>query len=341
MTANTTLHIRGPDGNAIPVAVDITAELMRYDWEKARWTSDRLVAVSPFRYDKTPSFYVYTEDTASARAGDWGDAGAADTDHSRGGFVRLIAFLDRTTTEEAAEYLLAKYSAEYLRDTITLTVPRLRINAPKVTDIKRSILAEYSYRSPYLETRGISEAVQRLCEVGYDRKRRAVTIPWFNADGSLANVKYRRVDSKAFWYAKGGRPIGSLIYGINVVYNRAIKRAVIVEAEVDAMTLMSVGIPAVATGGSNFNAVKRDIIVRSPLEEIVVIRDNDAAGRAWQRKVIAELAPYLRVKVATVSGRYKDVNEAHMNGADIAAYVRRARRTRTGGLLSKFVEMYT
>jgi hypothetical protein len=48
-----TLRIRGQD-----VAVDIRTELEQFNWTRPKWSADKLIAASPFRYDKTPSFFV-------------------------------------------------------------------------------------------------------------------------------------------------------------------------------------------------------------------------------------------------------------------------------------------
>ncbi|MGF7045744.1 DNA primase [Paenibacillus sp. DS2015] len=100
-----------------------------------------------------------------------------------------------------------------------------------------------------------------------------------------------------------------MIYGINVIYSKRITRAAIVEAEVDAMTLMSAGIPAIATGGTAFNEAKRDLILRSPIEELTLFRDNDSAGIAWESRLISELGRGLELRRASVPEAYKDVNE--------------------------------
>ncbi|WP_230116380.1 hypothetical protein [Bacillus velezensis] len=69
--------------NGRHVDVDIRYELEQFEWTRPTWTEDRLLAASPFRYDRTPSFYVYLEDTASAKAGYWGDSGAYDAEFAR------------------------------------------------------------------------------------------------------------------------------------------------------------------------------------------------------------------------------------------------------------------
>jgi hypothetical protein len=69
--------------NGVAVDVDIREELEQYEWDRPTWHADRLTAASPFRDDRTPSFYVYYEDTATAKAGYFGDSGTGE----RGGLL--------------------------------------------------------------------------------------------------------------------------------------------------------------------------------------------------------------------------------------------------------------
>lgn len=315
---------------AVMVSVDIRTELAAYPWINARWTEDKLIAASPFRYDKTPSFFVNLN-ADSQYYGCWTDSGAISDDWRSGSFTKLLSFLRNETYSETVYYLSGTYGngPEDVDGEPTLRPNIIREDRPQpVRSIDSAILDGYRYHSDYLSGRGITEAAQQMCGVGYDPRRKAVTIPWMNAAGSLANVKYRRIDSKIFWFVKNGRPIRECIFGIDIVYRRSVKRAVIVEAEIDAMTLMSAGCAAVATGGTAFTESKRDLIVRSPLEEIVILRDNDSAGRAWQRRLIAELGPYIGVRIAVVPSGYKDANEFAVKcGLDkLRACVLRSRR---------------
>jgi DNA primase len=304
------IAIRGPNALETQLPVDIRAELEEFSFKSASWSSDKLIAASPFRYENNPSFAVIFEH------GGWRDYGAVDPAWQSGSFVRLLAFLRQETYEEAAEYLAAKYGES--RDPaaeVTLSPIRLATDKPKVYRIGNGILDGYNWRSPYLAGRGISEAVQQLMRIGYDRQQRAITIPWFNADGSLGNVKFRKVVDKTFWYAKGGRPIRDMLYGIDIVYSRKLRKCAIVEAEIDALTLMSHGIFAVATGGTAFTRAKAELLLRSTIEELTIYRDNDRPGRAWRNAIVAEVAGKLDVRLALIPRRYgKDVNEAALNG---------------------------
>lgn len=295
------------------LTIDVRAELEQFEWERATWTHDRLIAVSPFRYDRTPSFYVYIADTADAKAGYWGDPGARDPEWSRGGIVKLLAFLRNETPAETIEYLRYKYGSD--TDANPDGLPQLKplkLEAERkiYRPLDSAILDRYKWRHPYLGGRGISEPVQRLMRIGFDRERNAIVIPWFNPDGSLGAIKYRRVDTKVFWYERGGRPIREMLYGIDVVYARRLRKVALVEAEVDAMTLMSAGIPAIATGGAtSWNAGKRDMIARSPIDEVVLLRDNDAAGREWRNRIVTDLRGNVGVGLAVIPSYAKDANE--------------------------------
>jgi 5S rRNA maturation endonuclease (ribonuclease M5) len=310
-------------GEELPV--DVRAELEPFPWKRPDWKADRLIACSPFRYDNTPSFYVYLTDTATATAGSWGDSGATDPEYSRGGFVRLLSFLRQETTEETIEYLRLKYGRVYAidPDSLTLDMSGLRIERNRQA-LNADMLLEFERYHPYLSSRGISEEVQRKMRTGYCRKSKAVTIPWFLPNGDLGNVKFRRVAEKTFWYAKGGRPIREMIYGMDVVYRERVKRAVLVEAEIDAMFIMTAGFPAIANGGSAFSEEKAEIIRRSPLEEIVIMADHDAAGQKFKRRVIEMLSPSMAIRIAGFPYKYKDPNETR-NITAVQRYISKAK----------------
>ena len=40
------------------IDVDVKEELMQYEWRRAKFTEDKIIACSPFRDDNSPSFVV-------------------------------------------------------------------------------------------------------------------------------------------------------------------------------------------------------------------------------------------------------------------------------------------
>ncbi|MGY0700841.1 toprim domain-containing protein [Bacillus subtilis] len=291
--------------NGRHVDVDIRYELEQFEWTQPTWTADRLLAASPFRDEHKPSFYVYLEDTASAKAGYWGDSGAIEEDFARGGFVKLLAFLRAETEDETVDYLLDSYAPAAKDGRLTLRLPKLKAVA-KPEPLPESILANARLgTNAYLNGRAIAAWVQH--EAGVGLVGNAVAIPWRLPNGRLANVKYRSVWGKAFWYASGGWPIRELVYGMDLVYAKRLKHAVICEAEIDAMAWRSVGVPAIGTGGSTFNLKKADIITQSPIEYLTVVTDNDKAGE----KLREAIERYLNGKVRLAHGYITEVKDAN------------------------------
>lgn len=294
------INIRGQT-----VHVDVEAELRQFEWTRPTWNADKLIAASPFRFDRSPSFFVRLEPYAQYPAGTWADAGAYDAEFSSGNLTKLLSFLRNETYEETEEYLLDTYGFLVSNTEIKLKPVKLRVQRSRQS-LNDVVLASYAEDYAYLESRGISAEIQRQAGVKYDAQNKAVVIPWRLADGRLANVKYRKTFGKAFWYERGAWPIRELVYGIE----QAAETTVLCEAEIDALSWRMAGYAAIAVGGASFNEFKRDVILRSKVDELLIATDNDKAGE----KLREEIAYYLRGRVGLrdvyVDSRVKDANEA-------------------------------
>lgn len=286
------------------VDVDIESELREFDWGyRARWTPDKLIAASPFRYDQTPSFFCNLD---GPYAGTWKDSGAYDVEGESGGFVKLLAFLRNESYEETEDYLLAAYG---YRPDGTLKMPKLNLRLPKPFRALPETTIDQAV-SPYLSRRGISAEVQCMVGVGKGAYRGFTAIPWRMPDGRLANVKYRATRGKAFFYHRGGYPIRHLVWGSDIVYSQRVRIAVLCEAEIDAMSWWTVGQPAVAIGGVAFTEEQADILRRSPLEEIWLGGDNDKAGQKFNEQAERMLHGYVRLRAIEWPDGVKDANES-------------------------------
>ena len=293
------LNVRG-----YQVDVDVAKELRNYDWIRPRWTGSKFLACSPFRADRIPSFVVWLD------SGTWNDSGADDEDWRSGNLVKLLAFLRNESYEETEDYLLSEYCAHYA-DTESL---RLNIDLTqtetKTVPLNSNILTGYLFRHPYLEKqRGIEEKWQHGFRIGYCRKSWAVTFPWFNYRGDLVNIKFRSVTDKRFWYYTGGQPLRNHIYGLNFVHKTRKNRVFIVESEIDAIMLWQSGIATIALGGANMTRRQRDLILQSPIEELVIATDNDRAGHKIADSIVNQLSGYVAIKKINLPEQVKDVNE--------------------------------
>ncbi|MFL6561230.1 MAG: toprim domain-containing protein, partial [Bacillus sp. (in: firmicutes)] len=278
-------------------------ELEQFNWVRPKWSADKLIAASPFRYDKTPSFFV---NFTGEYAGCWGDSGAYDAEWESGNFTKLLSFLRNETYEETEEYLAAEYGVPLDgTDSVKLKPINLRLQRSRQS-LNAGILAQYTEDYTYLTSRGISERVQRQMGVLYAPDSKAAVIPWRLPNGHLANVKYRKTFGKTFWYERGGWPIRELVYGIEM----AQPITVICEAEIDALSWQTAGVASIAVGGASFNGWKRDLILRSPIEELVIATDNDKAGGKLRREIETMMRGHVRIRQAYVRADCKDANEA-------------------------------
>lgn len=289
--------------------IDVRAEIEQYEWINATWTDEKLIAVSPFRHDNSPSFYIYfTEE----RAGYWGDSGAWDDDFRRGGIVKLLSFLRNETTEETIGYLDETYGTGELAEGDKITLPNLSIKKKrKRIVIPEDIVSAYEDEYTYLASRGIDEAAQRKLGIKYNRERNAVAMPWRHPNGQLANVKYRKVDSKAFWYESEAHPIRELVYCLDVINRDGAKKAYICEAEIDAASFWTMGFPAIATGSGSISPIQVEHIMKSPIESIVIATDDDEAGTHLAEQIHGHFHTSMKVTRVKFGGQ-KDANAALM-----------------------------
>ena len=93
------------------------------------------------------------------------------------------------------------------------------------------------------------------------------------------------------------------------------------EAEIDAMSWREAGFEAIACGGAEWSLAKRDLILRSPIEELIIATDNDKAGEKLRRAVESSLIGRVAIRHARMGGGaydgVKDANEALVKfGAD-------------------------
>lgn len=266
--------------------VDIRAELDEYDWGvNARWTNDKLIAASPFRYDRSPSFFIRLEEWGEYPAGIWSDSGATDGYYERGDFVKLLAFLRAETREEALTYLIDKYAPRQ-DGKLTLISKSIRLKERRVK-LPSSIVKVAP--SPYLLSRAISLDVIESAGIGRGKHYGYCAMPWRNATGDIMNVLYRATKGKAFFFENGATPIRKLLYGMENVTD-ADAPLVICEAPIDALSWRTAGIQAVATGSASVSDEQLDLLRRLPASKYVLAGDNDGAGRRFNQRLARGLA---------------------------------------------------
>ena len=267
-----------------------------------RIRDNKLQACSPFRYEKRPSFAVNLDN------GSWIDSGATDDSMRKGHFTHLLAFLREETWFDTEAYLLDKYST-IITDVDTLQLTYTLDTHTSYRVFTKEELSPYMWRVNYLTNRGISEKIQRAFQIGYDKDNKAVMIPWHDHKGNVINMKFRSITQKKFWYHPEGQRIKHHVYGLHFIKKHDIKRVFAVEGETDALYLWTHGIPAIAFGGASMSKEQKLLLLRSPIEELVIATDNDAVGRRFARTLADELMTHFDILRLEFPMCYKDMND--------------------------------
>lgn len=282
-------------------------------FERMQIRGEELTACSPLRDERRPSFSI------NLNTGLWIDRGGEGT-NSRGNIVSLLAHLRQETYGETMDYLLEVYGHKLDNaDGLALNI-QLELEPAEVT-----LLAQEKYEdrinkpSEYLKGRKIDIETQKLFNTGISEKGDAICLPWHDWQGRIINMKYRSVENKDFWYSSGGQPVKKHLYGLFLVielhkkqrkYGGYIAPVYLVESEIDALYLWSIGKPAVAFGGSSISEQQLELIVNKLSDcELILATDNDRVGLRFRRILARELGGYFTVKELEIPVGYKDVNE--------------------------------
>lgn len=284
--------------------VDILEELQEFAWTQEVIRGNKFIACSPFRSDRHPSFAVNLE------TGTFIDSGNDDEYYHKGSLIKLLSILRQEDEEMTESYLLEKYSL-ILDDTTALI---LHIELYSENDKPRYFSKEelkhlYVYSSDYLRGRGISQEVQDIFGIGYDAQHNAVAIPWTDSRGQIINVKYRRLDSKSFFYEKEGQLTGKFVFGLYLCKLHKADTIFICESETDAMTLWTYGYYAVAVGGSSLSEQQKTQILNCGFSEIIIATDNDKVGERFAIFLQEEFAGHTEVSRIKFPTNKKDINE--------------------------------
>jgi hypothetical protein len=292
------MRLRGID-----LEIDYLEELEEYEiWDRQRVRENKFQACSPFRGEKHPSFAVNLDN------GLWIDSGASNEEWRKGNFVTLLSWLRQETAEETIDYLVEKYAPFNVDvDALELDLNLALEEEPPKTfgwDEVKHLLKP----SDYLKGRGVNEKVQSAMQTGRDDKHKAVAFTWHDKDGNIVNIKFRSEKEKYFWYADG-QPIKFHVYGLFLVRKLKKDTVFIVESEIDALYLWSMGFPAIALGRAGMSPMQKELILSSGIKTLVICTDNDKAGRRAGLEIIAELTGYMDIHTINFPDNVKDVND--------------------------------
>jgi DNA primase len=156
----------------------------------------------------------------------------------------------------------------------------------------------------YYEGRRISENSVKKFLLGYSDKQDMVTIPIMSPDGKMfIGFVARSVEGKEF---KNTPKLPKSKTLFNIWRAKSFDTVYVVESSFDAIRLDQNNIPAVATLGATVSNAQCDLLKRY-FNTVIVIGDNDDAGRGMQEKVLEKLGS--RATLISLPDRFKDIGD--------------------------------
>ena len=221
-------------------------------------------------------------------------------------FIKFIADSFNKNIEFAKQWLLE--NSDYTFVSYSTYLPEIEINktiTSPISTLDESILKNYEYYHKYMWQRNLKKEVVDLFEVGYDPKTDCLTFPVRNEKGQLVCVTKRSVKSKYFEIPSN---IQKPVYLLYYILKKQLNYCAVTEAQIDALTLWSYNIPAVATVGQ-ISEEQISTLNKSGITTFITFFDNDAAGDKFTKYFNNHMRKDVFIYNLKVPYPYKDVND--------------------------------
>jgi DNA primase len=140
-----------------------------------------------------------------------------------------------------------------------------------------------SRAAEYLKGRGINKDSVEKYLIGYSANQDMITVPIHAPDGLCVGFVARSIEGKDFKNSPG-LPRGKTMF--NLYRAKRYNKVFVVESSFDAIRLEQIGAHAVATLGATVNRRQKELL-KKYFNSIILVSDNDEAGRSMQEKMKA------------------------------------------------------
>lgn len=204
-----------------------------------------------------------------------------------------------------------------------------------MTEEQKEVVKEYirqcrnnSDKTEYFHQRGLSDSIVQRFSLGYDEQNRMITIPY----GTGTYYITRNVDEKAYRKPPTETYGTEPVFNQSALYNAENLPVFVCEGAMDALSVMSAGGVAVATGGTSHGNLLQAINEKRPDTKLIICYDNDEAGRKGSEKLSQDLT---ELNIPHVIASYpadtacKDVND--LLREDVQDYLSQTGKTAYAG----------
>lgn len=204
-----------------------------------------------------------------------------------------------------------------------------------MTEEQKEVVKEYirqcrnnSDKTEYFHQRGLSDSIVQRFSLGYDEQNRLITIPY----GTGTYYITRKIDERAYRKPPTETYGTEPVFNQSALYNDENLPVFVCEGAMDALSVMSAGGVAVATGGTSHGNLLQAIKEKRPDTTLIICYDNDEAGRKGSAKLSQDLT---ELNIPHVIASYpadtacKDVND--LLREDVQDYLSQTGKTAYAG----------
>lgn len=221
---------------------------------------------------------------------------------SKGQLYQLVSRCLNCGIEEAKQWLIDNFSKTITEELISL--PTISLEKNKIEYLDESILDQYAYFHPYMFKRKLTEEIIIKYKIGWDKEKDAITFPIWDENNHLLGISERSVNSKYFYLPKD---IGKPVYLLNFIKKEHIQEVYVVESQIDALYLSSLGKSAVALLGTGTKD-QYEILKKSGIRIFHLALDGDIAGRHGIMRFIENMPDNIIIDVLLLP-EGKDIND--------------------------------
>lgn len=225
-------------------------------------------------------------------------------------FVQLIMFCSKRTYFEAMRIIGSKKSDINIASEVGKLLESKddipEFDMETVCRLNAAALGS-SRAAEYLKRRLITKESVEKYLIGYSEKQDMITIPVFSPDNVCVGMVGRSIEGKQFKNTSN-LPRNKTFF--NLSRNKVADKIFLVESSFDAIRLEQCGGRAIASLGSSVSRFQRDLL-KKYFTSIILVSDNDDAGKAMKEKLFNSLGRMLIV--AKLPEDVKDVSDLDDN----------------------------
>lgn len=153
----------------------------------------------------------------------------------------------------------------------------------EIKGVEESELSSYRFIHPYMYKRKLTDKIISEFDVGYDVNTDCITFPTCDKDGKCLFVTRRHVEKKFYHMPIG---VKKPVYGLDKITIN-MREVVVCESIINALTLWTWGIPAIALLGTGTKE-QYEILRNTQIRTFILAFDGDDAGyKATNRFIMA------------------------------------------------------